>query len=255
MARLRTIPPPPGALQAPAGEKAPTTPRLRARRSAGARAATASAPLAAALIAACLCVVAAPPARAHPHGWIDVTVSVLFDRSGKACGLRQHWLFDEFYSTFATEGLAPSGEEQALQDGIDALMRENMTNLAEFGYFTRVVRAGADVTFGPVAEMAASMHGQRLGMSFVLPFSAPLDLAAAPLTYAIFDPTYYIEMLHAETKGAISLEDAPPGCTFAMETPNPDADWVALASSLDRNQSAGDGLGAVFAEKVTVACE
>ncbi|MDX6752382.1 DUF1007 family protein [Geminicoccaceae bacterium 1502E] len=255
MARLRTIPPPPAALQAPAGEQAPTTPRLRPRCSSRTRAATRSASLAATLIAACLCTVAAAPARAHPHGWVDVTVSVLFDRSGKAAGLRQHWLFDEFYSTFATEGLAPSGEEQALQDGIDALMRENMTNLAEFGYFTRVVHAGEDVAFGPAAEMATSMHGQRLGMSFVLPFSVPLDLAAAPLTYAIFDPTYYIEMLHAETQDAIALEDAPPGCTFVMETPNPDADWVALAASLDRGQSAGDGLGSAFAEKVTVACE
>lgn len=224
------------------------------RRAAGMRAGTGRAPArvtgaAAGLLAFLL---AAPAAHAHPHGWIDLRIQVLFDAAGRAVGLRQHWLFDEFYSAFATEGMAEAPE--GLQAGIDALMRENLTNLAEFDYFTKVTSKGAAAAFGPVRETSSAIEGQRLGMSFVLPFREPLDPGEAPLAYAIFDPTYYIEMLHAEADGAITLEGAPEGCDFGIATPDPDAEWVALAAALDRTQSAGDQLGAVFAETVTVTC-
>ena len=49
-------------------------------------------------------------ADAHPHAWIDVRVTVLFDGDGAITGLRQSWLFDEFYTAFATEGLDGDGD-------------------------------------------------------------------------------------------------------------------------------------------------
>src|SRR3546814_16782979 len=68
------------------------------------------------------------PATAHPHAWIDVTVQVLFDGSGRVTGLREHWLFDESYTVFAMEGLGRTGEGRASQDEIDTRHGENRKN-------------------------------------------------------------------------------------------------------------------------------
>ena len=76
-----------------------------------------------------------------------------------------------------------------------------------------------------------------------------------PMHYAIYDPTYYIEMVHAETDQAITLVNAPGGCRAAMKQPNPDPEQIMLAASLDRTQSAGDGLGRFFAEDVSLTCD
>ena len=43
------------------------------------------------------------PAHAHPHAWIDVKLEILFDTAGNIMGLRETWLFDEFYTEFALQ--------------------------------------------------------------------------------------------------------------------------------------------------------
>jgi ABC-type uncharacterized transport system substrate-binding protein len=74
------------------------------------------------------------------------------------------------------------------------------------------------------------------------------------LIYSIFDPTYYVEILHAEIKDVIRLIDAPESCKHSLIKPDPNPEMVALAAGLDRNQSAGDTLGAIFADKVLIEC-
>ena len=44
------------------------------------------------------------PAAAHPHVWIDMTVSSVFDEDGQLSGFRHVWAFDEFYTVFQLEG-------------------------------------------------------------------------------------------------------------------------------------------------------
>jgi ABC-type uncharacterized transport system substrate-binding protein len=92
-------------------------------------------------------------------------------------------------------------------------------------------------------------------MAFLLPFAEPGALKGVELTYSVFDPTYYIEVLHAEGGTPIRLVDAPGNCRADRVPPNPDPQSVSLAASLDRTQSAGDGLGVFFAESVKIRCD
>ncbi|MGF1624687.1 MAG: DUF1007 family protein [Alphaproteobacteria bacterium] len=200
-----------------------------------------------------LSVLASDPAAAHPHGWIDVRSALVFDDRGRAVALRQVWLFDAFYSAFAVEGLDQDGDGKPDQAGLAALLRENMTNLQAYDYFTRVESGGAPVAFAPVNEMSSRMRGDRLEMRFTIAFAAPAEADGDGLTYAIFDPTYYIEMLHVDAD-AVQLVDAPEGCAFLLVEPGPDPEAIALAAMLDRTESGGDDLGAQFAETVTVRC-
>jgi ABC-type uncharacterized transport system substrate-binding protein len=212
--------------------------------------------LAAAIITLLCSITLMVPARlaeAHPHAWIDVAVRVAFDKDGNAVGLHQVWLFDELYTAFAMDGLAKKGAQPAQKD-IDGLMHRNMTNLADFSYFTQVKHDGAAVALRKATEMSSKLTGARLSMSFYLPFKTTIDPRGKPLQYAVYDPTYFIEVLHAKADDAIQLAGAPANCAHVLIEPTPSMEAVLLAQSLDRTQSAGDGLGVLFAQTVEIRC-
>ena len=49
-------------------------------------------------------------AFAHPHVWITVRSHVEFTPDGNVGAIIHDWVFDEMYSSFATQGLAPKGQ-------------------------------------------------------------------------------------------------------------------------------------------------
>ncbi len=206
---------------------------------------------------ASLCAVSLSPDRvsSHPHAWIDIKVDVLFNDEGHAVGLREHWLFDEFYTAFALEGLGVAGRTAPSQEVLDEIVRLNVTNLADFNYFTDVLFGEDKVAFGQASDTIGSMQDERLVMSFVVPFAEGLDLREQLLTYSVYDPTYYIEMLHEDIDAPIALEGSPDGCTHEVLAPNPTMEAISLAAALDRAPTTNDGLGALFAEQVVVQCD
>ena len=191
-------------------------------------------------------------AQAHPHAFIDFKVELVFDPAGRLTALRETWLFDEAYTAFSTEGFP--NDTRKYQSKLDALSAENLANLRDYDYFTRVEAGGRKLAFGKATEAKTRQVDKRLEMSFLVPLSQPLAMGAGAVTYAVYDPPYYTEMLHAESDDAIRLLNAPAGCRHRMVPPEPPAEAVGLARALDRTQSAGDSLGANFAEKVEIRC-
>ncbi|MEX0694001.1 MAG: DUF1007 family protein [Rhodospirillales bacterium] len=207
------------------------------------------------LILSAVIILMAVPAFAHPHVYADVRVQVQFDETGQVYAIDQQWLFDEFYSVFATSGADMDGDGKPDQNALDAVLAENMSHLEDYHYFTRVMSGDTRITTGKATNATTRVIDNRLEMSFRLPVTAPVAIRDMPLRYAIYDPTYYIEMVHAETDQAITLVNAPTGCRAVMKQPNPDPEQIMLAASLDRTQSAGDGLGQFFAEDVSLTCD
>jgi ABC-type uncharacterized transport system substrate-binding protein len=193
-------------------------------------------------------------ATAHPHAWIDVSIKVVFDDQGQVTALEQTWLFDEFYSMFVMEGAMQLGGGVPSQEALDALLAENMKNLAEYRYFSEALSGETELQFAPPENAATRESHGRLEMSFKLPLQQPVAADAIPLTYAIYDPTYYIEMLHAEKSDAIVLQNAPDGCEANLIEPTPDEAEVLYAAALGQSETGFDGLGRVFAERVMVTC-
>ncbi|MEM1400473.1 MAG: DUF1007 family protein [Pseudomonadota bacterium] len=196
----------------------------------------------------------ASTATAHPHAWIDVTVEVLFNDDGAATGLRERWQFDEFYTAFALEGLGTGGAQNPTQEELDEIVRVNVTNIESYYYFTEVEHAGVFIGFDTSKEMSAVYEDNRLEMIFVVPFEEPLDMSTSSLTYGIFDPTYYIEMLHAPVDQPVVLVNAPRDCSAEIEEASPTFEAISLAATVDQMDSTGLQLGTLFAERVTVAC-
>ena len=192
-------------------------------------------------------------AVAHPHNWVDLRVEVRFDKDGRALGLFHKWLFDDIYSVTITEGMDGDGDGMPDRPRLDELQKSVVNNLKKYTYFTKVEQDGKGVSFGPVSQEAMTMYVDRLEFSFFLPFITPLDLRHSPLNYRVFDPGYYIEMLHAESKDAVVLRDAPDGCSYRLQQPKPDPKKIAYAASLPPGADGGD-LGRFFTEKVVVKC-
>ncbi len=206
-----------------------------------------------ALVAALLCLAAAP-AQAHPHAWIDLRVSVIFNDQGQVTALRQSWLIDPFYSLVLIEEMAEEAEGDTMEAKMADIGQRMITNLAPYDYFTEIHHGDARIRGATVSDHGLDRNGGRLELRFTLNLESPLDPAAAPLSYAVFDPGYFIEILHDETS-AVTLEGASERCGLRIEQPRPDPALVARAAALDANQTAEPGLGRHFTERAEVQCE
>ncbi|MEQ1616391.1 MAG: DUF1007 family protein, partial [Hyphomicrobiaceae bacterium] len=77
----------------------------------------------------------ANPAAAHPHVYVTVESTVLYDK-GTITGLRQRWYFDEFYTTMAVEGLDANNDGVFDRKELAELAKVNVEGLAQMDYFT-----------------------------------------------------------------------------------------------------------------------
>ena len=208
--------------------------------------------LTALLLALALLTAPAGGALAHPHAWIDLRSTVILDDQGRAVAIEQEWLFDEFYSMFVMDGLVEG--ENAEVGSLMELARRNLENLREYDYFTTVRAGGEKVALETVEDYESEMRGARLWMRFVVPLARPVDPRGDPLEFSVYDPTYYIEMLHLEGDVVAFRGAESGGCYGEIVPPDPDPETVALAQALDRNAQADSSLGRIFAEQVRVAC-
>ncbi|WP_455374514.1 DUF1007 family protein [Limibacillus halophilus] len=190
------------------------------------------------------------PASAHPHAWIEMETRLIFDAEKQARSLEIVWTFDEFFSLYALSKPASEASEEEMRQ----LVAEYVAGLEDFGYFTEVMSNGEEVAITEVASQDARSRGDQLVMIFEVVFERPLDPLGEAVSYAVYDPTYYIEILHETPDSAHLGEGAPVSCGVAVLPPNPDPETIGLAAALGPNESAGDWLGSIFAERVEVRC-
>lgn len=203
-------------------------------------------------------------AQAHPHGWIDLRMRVVFDAQGHVVALQQAWLMDPFYSLVVREELEAMKKGTSMAQRLDHLGTEIRDNLADQHYFTELSYAGRPVALGEVADYTTRLADERLEFSFVLPLAEPLALSEAvagneALRYKVYDPTYYIEVVHMAENAvpspqALALTGAAPECRTTIIPADPDPAKVMQAAMLDVNDTGEAGLGRFFAETGEVVC-
>lgn len=193
--------------------------------------------------------------EAHPHAWIDLRSAVVLDEDAKVTGVRVHWIFDEFYTLFTLEAIDPDGDGNPEPELVRGLAEENLKNLADYSYFTYAKVDGEQPDYGPVVDYDSYLEGDRLVMEFVVPLAEPVDPTAQSFSYAVYDPTYYIEIFHVDPQSFGAEGPLPSDCALVLEEPNPNPEMVSFAASLDQAETGGDGLGAFFAEQVHLRCQ
>lgn len=191
-------------------------------------------------------------AVAHPHAWIDLRSRVLLDQEGQVYALELSWLFDDYYTVLVAEELGLGG--QPTEGYLDEIAERNLTNLREYDYFTAITYDGEPQEIGDVTRYETEVHDGRLWMRFEVPLEQHLDPKAGELTFSVYDPTYWIEIVHLEAEPILFSGEGAERCLGEILQPNPTIEQVSLASALDQDETAGDGLGELFAEKVVVSC-
>lgn len=200
-------------------------------------------------------VMAAAPACAHPHIFIDGGVDFRFDGAGRLTELRVTWDYDPLTSLYMLEDLGI--------DGSKPLTAEERGRLAAYdtdwdeGYVGDTYLWNGPQTValsGPRAPEAVVRDG-RVVIRFLRALASPFR-PGAQTRLEMYDPEYY----YAYTlTGAAKLEDPPAGCHATVVPFEPTAALAATQRSLfdlpTDQTPAQDGVGALFTDKVLLKCD
>lgn len=190
-------------------------------------------------------------AAAHPHMWVTYEMTVDYDK-GTVTGVDHVWSFDDAYAAMALEGLDTNNDGKYDQHELEPLLKVNMDGLKEFNYFTVAKLGGEQLTFNPPAGARLEYNNGVLRLFFHLPLAKPVLADADGLTFAVFDPSYFIDF-EPEKTDAIKLSSAPEGCAATLL--DPDAEKAdEQAKKLGAAMAQQFGAGAVgFGSYKTIA--
>jgi ABC-type uncharacterized transport system substrate-binding protein len=194
---------------------------------------------------------AAAPASAHPHVWITMNTELIYAPDGSVTGIRHHWVFDDMYSAFATQGLESKEKGKFTREELADLAKVNVESLKEYDYFTVVTADGVKSALNPpAADYWLDYKDEVLTLHFTLPFKAPIK--PRELKVEVYDPTFFIAFeLAKETP--VRLVDAPAQCKLDVQPPRKLTFWEEKKLAEEATDNPGNW-GAAFANKISVTC-
>ena len=132
---------------------------------------------------------AAAPASAHPHVWVDYTVTVRFVPEGPD-GVRVNWAFDEMISALIIQKYDTDRDGTFSPNEIRVIEREHFVHLKEFHYFVEIKVDGVAVPVTAVKDLdVKNVRGQLQYF-----FTVPIPRAArrdGTVDVNVTDPTFY----------------------------------------------------------------
>ena len=198
---------------------------------------------------------AAVPAVAHPHMWVTYEMTVDFD-NGTVTGVDHVWTFDDAYTAMALEGLDKNNDGIYDDSELADLLKVNMDGLKDFNYFTVAKLADAELTFAPPTNAHLEYNNKILHLHFHLPLEKPVLADADGLTFAVFDPSYFIAF-EPEKTDAVKLASAPQGCSATLIDPDAeenDEQTKRLGHAMAQ-QFGGASIGFGSYKTVAVSCK
>ena len=207
-----------------------------------------------AALAVALACLASGAALAHPHVWITVRTQIMFTPDGKVGSLVHDWVFDEMYSAYETQGLAPPGQ-LVPRETFAPLARENAGGLAEIGYFTTLKLDGKAVEFGPVTDYWMEERPDHLvAFHVVLPLKTPARVGRFA-SLRVADPEFFIDFEFDDKEG-VTFKSAPAGCSNSYAKPKAldGGDKKTLDESFFSGLAPGSNFGFKMASRIIIAC-
>lgn len=191
---------------------------------------------------------------AHPHAWIDLRVSLVFGPRGDLQLMQQEWAFDPSYSQLILRDQHAMEPEADVATALRGIRERLLARLRDHDYFTEMAVGTQPLTVPDAQAANLDWRDRRLHFRFELPLDVGRPQTASAFTYRVYDPAYWIEVLH-DPDDVIHLGGAAASCEARLDPPRPEGWLVAYAASLDRQQRAPiDNLGRSFAERVVVQC-
>lgn len=133
---------------------------------------------------------------AHPHVYIDNTVTIVFDRDGLS-GIRAEWVFDEMFSSMIIHDYDKNKDGTFSTVEIEKIRNEAFSNLQKFHYFTSIKIEGKDFRVKYVKDFSVSLDGESVIYTFFIPCHVAASLYKE-IKIFMYDPTYYVDIALAE---------------------------------------------------------
>lgn len=168
---------------------------------------------------------ASTPALAHPHIFVDAAARIVFDPQGNLARIENRWTFDEAFSSWQTQGLDTDGNGVTSSAEMQELADENLLGLAEYGFYTYAGVGEANVDFAASGKPRFVFENGRSTLTFAVAPRAAYRVAGR-LEIAINDPEYYVAITFADA-AAVTLVDAPHGCSMHLDPPQTMSDVLA----------------------------
>lgn len=163
-----------------------------------------------------------PPAKAHPHVWVDAAIGFVFE-NGTVVALAMEWTFDQFFSNMLLADFDKNKNKRFEEPEAKALHDGAFVALKDAGYFTHVRSGGRSVAVGEARDFSAVVSWDQVTYRFVARLAEPLDPRAAPLIAGVYDEAYYIDLALAQKDPVALLGEGSKGCRHQIvedkETP------------------------------------
>lgn len=172
---------------------------------------------------------------------MEIFVQPITDDARQITALQQRWIFDPIYAHMLAEPILQAESVEAQQAEWKLLQDDISKTIQAAGYYTFPHHTFVDET-----EVELINDDGYLIVAFTLPLRQP----AQQLTYQIYEPEYYVEMLHAETQDT----EFEQGCRLTITPAAPDADKYQEAAALDKDDTGDPMLGRFFAETGIIQC-
>lgn len=201
-----------------------------------------------------LAFLAAAPARAHPHVFVDGGVDFVFDAQGRLARIRVTWLYDAFSSLYVIESLGfdADGDGALTAKERDFLTKDQTEWPEDFEGDSYLYVGEARVALGRPVDGAADYRDGRIWVQVDRRVAEPFrpDRAVAKL----YDPYYFFAYTVTEDPEV----SGAPDCKARVDVFEPDSDLIALQQRLaaiprDGEQSDAS-VGALFADEIILTC-
>ena len=147
--------------------------------------------------AALICLSCAGRLSAHPHMFLDATITVRADQSGVS-GVVLAWEFDEWFSSSILLDY-DLDKNRRFSAGETADVYENaFSNLENFDYFPYFTVDGDTTAATEVSEFSVKAHENRIIYSFFVPFSVPFSSDRLGFSVAVYDPSFFCDVAYAK---------------------------------------------------------
>lgn len=200
---------------------------------------------------------AASPALAHPHIFVDAGIEVIFNAAGQAEAVRLTWTYDDLISMTLVSERGMDGdfdgtltaEETAALNGFD------MNWQPGFQGDSYALLSDTPLTLSGPSDWTVDYAGGKLTSTHLRRFETPLDLAGQALVIQSYDPGYYTA--YAVTAAKVTGRE---GCTAEIFEPDREAadqilqDALAEYSGTDGAEAEFPAVGSAYAEEARIVC-
>jgi ABC-type nickel/cobalt efflux system permease component RcnA/ABC-type uncharacterized transport system substrate-binding protein len=132
-------------------------------------------------------------AEAHPHVYVDVSLTFVVDDSGLVA-IRQNWLFDDMFSRAILADLELDQASLATSQGQDTIRNGAFAYLSNYEYFTFIESGGKRVPIATPTDFKAGLLEGRLVYDFTVPLSLSFE-QVRDFRVAVFDKEYYSDIM------------------------------------------------------------